>query len=171
MAPPTEEFFDCFKDFMEKIPLIFNEIKGDEAKKELSLIYQQSETEYKEGLLLNTSVPISIMNSIYYNNKLQIIYGYNDLSITSVDIYVISFCGILLISFNNTLNDKGDSDQRLNSGVNGENLTFSNDYEADSDINKEDAFFNQDISNYGEKDNSDLIIRDKRYSYFSSLSQ
>ena len=48
----------------------------------------------------------------------------------------------------------------------GKNLTFSNDYDADLDINRNDDFFNQDIS-YDDKDNSGSLIKDKRYSYFS----
>ena len=46
------------------------------------------------------------------------------------------------------------------------NLTISNDYDADLDINRDDDFFNQDIS-YDDKDNSGSLMKDKRYSYFS----
>ena len=49
---------------------------------------------------------------------------------------------------------------------NGKNLTISNDYDADLDINRDDDFFNQDIS-YDDKDNNGSLIKNKRYSYFS----
>ena len=48
----------------------------------------------------------------------------------------------------------------------GENGTMSNDYDADLDINRDDDYFNHDIS-YDDKDNSGSLIKDKRYSYFS----
>ena len=48
----------------------------------------------------------------------------------------------------------------------GKNLTISNDYDADLDINRDDDFFNQEIS-YDDKDNNGSLIKDKRYSYFS----
>ena len=53
-----------------------------------------------------------------------------------------------------------------NSGDHGKNITFSNDdYDADLDINRDDDFFNQDMS-YDDKDNSGSL-KEKRYSYFS----
>ena len=53
-----------------------------------------------------------------------------------------------------------------NSGDQGKNITFSNDdYDADLDINRDDDFFNQDMS-YDDKDNSGSL-KEKRYSYFS----
>ena len=48
----------------------------------------------------------------------------------------------------------------------GDNGTLSNDYDADLDINRDDDYFNHDIS-YDDKDNSGSLIKDKRYSYFS----
>jgi hypothetical protein len=48
----------------------------------------------------------------------------------------------------------------------GKNLTFSNDYDADLDINRDDDFFNQDMS-YDDNDNNGSLIKDKKFSYFS----
>jgi len=62
-------------------------------------------------------------------------------------------------------NKKAYSDARPSSGDNGKNLTFSNDYDADLD-NRDDDFFNQEISN-DDNDNSGSLIKDKKYSYFS----
>ena len=49
---------------------------------------------------------------------------------------------------------------------NKEKNSFSNDYDADLDINREDDFFNQEMS-YDDKDNSGSPINDKNYNYFS----
>ena len=46
------------------------------------------------------------------------------------------------------------------------NLTFSNDYDADLDINRDDDFFNQEMS-YDDKDNSGSQINDKKYNYYN----
>ena len=70
-------------------------------------------------------------------------------------------------SRDNSKNNKAFSDKRYSSsGDNGKNLTFSNDYDADLDINRDDDFFNQDMS-YDDKDNSGSLIKDKKFSYFS----
>ena len=49
---------------------------------------------------------------------------------------------------------------------NKEKNSFSKDYDADLDINREDDFFNQEMS-YDDKDNSGSPINDKNYNYFS----
>ena len=49
---------------------------------------------------------------------------------------------------------------------NKEKNSFSNDYDADLDINREDDFFNQEMS-YDDKDNSGSHLNDKNYNYFS----
>ena len=58
------------------------------------------------------------------------------------------------------------SEKRHKTGENIKNSAISNDYDADLDINRDDDFFNQEIS-YDDKDNSGSLIKDKRYSYFS----
>ena len=63
-------------------------------------------------------------------------------------------------------NNKDYSEKRHSTGDKGKNITISNDdYDADLDINRDDDFFNQDMS-YDDKDNSGSL-KDKRYSYFS----
>ena len=69
-------------------------------------------------------------------------------------------------SDNRRFGTKKGSSKKKKIGGNGKNMTFSNDYDADLDINRDDDFFNQDIS-YDDKDNSGSLIKDKRYSYFS----
>ena len=63
-------------------------------------------------------------------------------------------------------NNLGYSDIKKSPEDNGKNLTISNDYDADLDINRDDEFFNQDIS-YDDKDNNGSLNKNKRYSYFS----
>ena len=63
-------------------------------------------------------------------------------------------------------NNLGYSDIKKNTEDNGKNLTISNDYDADLDINRDDEFFNQDIS-YADKDNNGSLTKNKRYSYSS----
>ena len=63
-------------------------------------------------------------------------------------------------------NKQKNSEKRQKIDENIKNLTISNDYDADLDINRDDDFFNQEIS-YDDKDNSGSLIKDKRYSYFS----
>ena len=62
-------------------------------------------------------------------------------------------------------NYRGYSEIR-HSEENKEKNSFSNDYDADLDINREDDFFNQEMS-YDDKDNSGSPINDKNYNYFS----
>ena len=69
-------------------------------------------------------------------------------------------------SGDNFSKNRFNSDIRSSTGDNGKNITFSNDYDADLDINRDDDFFNQEIS-YDDKDNSGSLIRDKKLSYFS----
>ena len=70
------------------------------------------------------------------------------------------------VSRDTSKHNKAFSDKRLSTGDNDKNLTFSNDYDADLDINRDDDFFNQEIS-YDDKDNSGFLIKDKKFSYFS----
>ena len=62
-------------------------------------------------------------------------------------------------------NYRGYSEKRHDE-ENKEKNSFSNDYDADLDINREDDFFNQEMS-YDDKDNSGSPINDKNYNYFS----
>ena len=57
---------------------------------------------------------------------------------------------------------RGSDDKEKNS--------FSNDYDADLDINREDDFFNQDGS-YDDKDNSGSPINVRKYNYFNVNSE
>ena len=66
-------------------------------------------------------------------------------------------------------NYRGYSEIR-HSEENKEKNSFSNDYDADLDINREDDFFNQEMS-YDDKDNSGSPINDKKYNYFSVHSE
>ena len=66
-------------------------------------------------------------------------------------------------------NYRGYSEIR-HSEENKEKNSFSNDYDADLDINREDDFFNQEMS-YDDKDNSGSPINDKQYNYFSVHSE
>ena len=65
------------------------------------------------------------------------------------------------------VNSKKNTEKRQKKGDIAKNLTISKDYDGDlEDINKEDDFFNPEIS-YDGKDNSGSLAKDKRYSYFS----
>jgi len=57
---------------------------------------------------------------------------------------------------------RGEDDKEKNS--------FSNDYDADLDINREDDFFNQEMS-YDDKDNSGSPINTRKYNYFNVNSE
>ena len=63
-------------------------------------------------------------------------------------------------------NNQKDSEKIQKTIGKNKNSTISNDYDADLDINRDDDFFNQELS-YDDKDNTGSLIKDKRYSYFS----
>ena len=128
----------------------------DKLLKDYDYLYQQ----YNE-LLLQRSNKININKYIIQKrerNESESTFGSN-----KSDYRYKKFEKILVNSRDNRNTKKSYSDVRTSDG---KNLTFSNDYDADLDINRDDDFFNQDIS-YDDKDNSGSLIKDKKFSYFS----
>ena len=68
-------------------------------------------------------------------------------------------------SISRDANTKVNSESRPSVGDNGKNTISNDEYDADLDINRDDDFFNQELS-YDDKDNSGSL-KDKIYSYFS----
>ena len=81
------------------------------------------------------------------------------------DIKFRKFEKISTISRDNSIPHKVFSEIRHSTVDNGKNITFSNDYDADLDINRDDDFFNQELS-YDDKDNSGYLAKENKFSYF-----
>ncbi len=57
---------------------------------EIALIYIDKNGEYRESSLVKTDLPISIMKSVCFDNRVCIIYGYTELCISRIDTGVIT---------------------------------------------------------------------------------